>query len=359
MATSKQSVHSFATDVDVLSGPIRPPGTVQSGPIRPPGGVSSGPIRPPKHNQRIPLGAATSVSGHGFKTPIDLVSQYQSNVGLGGMLHAVDQLDYTTFVQASRKADRAAIKATLKGHADEVARLARMDGSLRMLLARTPLMSGIVFDLQGANKASLTVGSQVIDVAYPSSRAKDAVEQVLRELPMGEINIAYIMAEAEHPSWPFIHALGLHRAEPAAAFGYTGHVLDIINDVVVVPVHQLKHALQVKRPWQMDKAVRPWIPTPLHASFPSGHATFAHAAATVLNGLVGPKDPNELLALASAVARRRELAGVHTGLDSAIGQQLGEALGIYLLDQALRSTSKAMATWRALFAMAALEWTAD
>jgi membrane-associated phospholipid phosphatase len=341
-------------EIKVSGGPVIPP-QVRGGPVLPPK-ARGGPVIPPRlrGGPVIPPRQRTDLSA---KSPIALVAAYQANAGVGAMLHATDRLDYTTFVKASRKADRAVVTAALKKHASEVEALSAMDDAQRMLLARTPLLQGIRVGVSaGKKKASLTVGKKAIDVVYPAAQSKAALDQVVRELPMGEINIPYIVAEAENPVWAFVHALGLHRTVPSEAFGFTGQVLDIVNDVVVVPVYTLKHVLQVPRPVTARPDLPTWIPTPGHTSFPSGHATFAHAAAVVLNALVGPKDTTQLAQLAAAVAKRRELAGLHTHLDSATGRELGLALGAYLVEQATRSTAPDMAPWRALFAMAANEW---
>lgn len=312
----------------------------------PPEGTA-GPVIPPE-------GTAGGGAGE-LRSPITLVSMYRANVGVGAMLHAVDRLNYTTFVKASRWSDRAAIQATLKKHQVDVARLKFIGSLQRMLLARTPLIAGITPERVGAGKARLTVGKRVVDVNFPSREAKAALEQMTRDMTLGEINLPFIIAEAENPQWAYLHALGLHRL-PDTAFTYTGDVLNVINDVVAAPVYMLKHLLLVKRPYEMDPRIKPWIPVPRHSSFPSGHSTYAHATAVVLNALVGPSDKTLLPKLASAIAKRREFAGLHTQLDSAMGETLGTAIGEYMVKQATSGTSAGLGPWRALFALAGSEW---
>jgi membrane-associated phospholipid phosphatase len=68
-------------------------------------------------------------------------------------------------------------------------------------------------------------------------------------------------------------------------------------------------------------------------SFPSGHATIAFAAATVLAGLV-PRGRVAFYVLAAAIAWSRVYVGVHYPLDVLAGAVLGTALG-YLALRAL------------------------
>ncbi len=74
----------------------------------------------------------------------------------------------------------------------------------------------------------------------------------------------------------------------------------------------------------------PLIATPHSHSFPSGHATTAFAAATVL-GAAFPRLRWALLALAAAIAWSRVVVGVHYPLDVLGGAALGIAIGLLTL----------------------------
>jgi hypothetical protein len=352
------------------AGPVFPPSSPEAGPVFPPNSPEAGPVFPPSREAAI----ASSSS-----TPAALIAAYQSATGQGLFLRALDQLNYTTPIKASRHADQATLAAALKKQRPEVDRLLALGSGLRMLVARTPLATalrvtqseavkpnkksditskGVKPAASGAPDArhcTLAIGSKAWPVVYPAAQQAAALAQVQDNLRLGELSLPFIAAEAEDPSWAFIHALGLHRLPPYL-FTHTVEVMAIVNDVVVAPVHQLKHAFNVPRPDVLQPKLRPWLPTPPHTSFPSGHAMYAHAMATVLAALTGAHDPQRLTQLASAVAQRRELAGLHTSLDSAMGQTLGQAIGQWLVQEAITSRAPELAAWRALFVMAGWEW---
>jgi hypothetical protein len=329
-------------------GPINPP-DVHGGPINPPD-VHAGPINPPDvHGQPTqPTQAA-----------LPWVAAYQANVGVGVFLRALDRVPYIAKVEANRRADRRAIEGSLLRHSQEITRLLALGPAQRNSLCRTGLMNQVRVSKRGAT-ATLTIGQVAWTVTYPKRSARAAVKATRDAsivLPHGAETLWLMAAEAEDPVWAFVHALGMHRGD-ARRYAWTGEVLRVVNDVVASPIYAIKHLLNVKRPNQVDPTIETWLPTPAHASFPSGHASFAHAAAAVLTTLCGAKDPLGLSQVASEVAKRRELAGLHTDLDSQEGQRLGEALGRYMLKQAQTGAAAELAPWRALFALASREWAA-
>jgi PAP2 superfamily len=327
------------------AGPALPPSRPEGGPALPPIQIDGGPALPPLSVQQL--------AGRG--TPISQITAYQSTTGSGVFLRALDHLNYTTPVKASRHQDQAALTAALKKQRPEVLRLQALGSNLRMLVARAPLTTALLVT-QTKGACTLTVGDQTHPVSYPAAQQKAALQHVQDQLRLGELSLPFIAAEAEDPSWAFVHALGLHRL-PTHRFTHTLELMAIVNDVVVAPVHQLKHALNIPRPDVLLPKLRPWLPTPPHTSFPSGHAMYAHAVAVVLAALTGAHDPKALTQLASAVAQRRELAGLHTALDTAMGQTLGQAIGQWLVKEATKSRAPELAAWRTLFVMAGLEWS--
>jgi hypothetical protein len=323
-------------------GPITPPGSRQSTP-------RGGPITPP--------GAAPRSSTGGQS----LISDYQHNVGAGSFLRITDCLNYTARINAAHDAGHAAaVQAREAALGDEIGRLKATHDGQRMLLARTPLLRAIHAardDTGPTPRVQLVVGTASHDIHYPGEAAAAAVEAMAHEMRLlGEVNLPFITSESEQPVWPFLHALRLHQHVAPAKFRHTCEVLDVVNDVVAVPIYVIKHWLQVKRPKDVDPSIKPWIPTPLHASFPSGHASYAHAAAVVLNALIAPSDLTAFPKLAAAVAKRRELAGLHTHLDTAAGTTLGTAIGQHMVELATQGEAPELASWQALFVMAASEW---
>jgi hypothetical protein len=81
------------------------------------------------------------------------------------------------------------------------------------------------------------------------------------------------------------------------------------------------------RPSQVCPALLPPVPVPGHPSYPSGHATEAHLIKLVLNDVLknsieGAAMTPDLEALATRIARNREIAGLHYRSDSTAGRKL-------------------------------------
>ena len=81
------------------------------------------------------------------------------------------------------------------------------------------------------------------------------------------------------------------------------------------------------RPPVADPGLDPVGIVPASASFPSGHAATAFAAAVAV-ALVYPRLGRPLLALAVVIAVSRVYLGVHYVLDVAVGTLLGIAVGV-------------------------------
>ena len=99
-------------------------------------------------------------------------------------------------------------------------------------------------------------------------------------------------------------------------------------------------------PWPADARTnihlkyKPMISCPLHASWPSGHATegflFARILVALLDGTKGdgslmPLWANQLMRQASRIAVNRTVAGLHFPVDSAAGSLLGLTLAEYFI----------------------------
>ena len=96
------------------------------------------------------------------------------------------------------------------------------------------------------------------------------------------------------------------------------------------------------------------ISTPIHGSFPSGHATEAITVARVLYELVSQNSANAngkqqlrtmLLRQAARIAINRTVAGVHYPIDSLAGQMLGLSIAEYALAR-MRPTNTPVDTWQ-------------
>jgi membrane-associated phospholipid phosphatase len=103
---------------------------------------------------------------------------------------------------------------------------------------------------------------------------------------------------------------------------------------------RLKHALYCRRPHEYSPRVQPLIPSPLHGSLPSGHATEAFIFARILSELLSERKdmaPDyeawclQLIRQASRIAVNRTVAGVHFPVDSVAGCLLGFTLADYFI----------------------------
>jgi len=96
---------------------------------------------------------------------------------------------------------------------------------------------------------------------------------------------------------------------------------------------RFKHALACARPADYSPNIQPIIPTPLHGSLPSGHATEAFMVVHLLEQLLpqGARHRDQMQRLAARTSINRTVAGVHFPVDSLAGQLLGQTLGEYLV----------------------------
>jgi acid phosphatase (class A) len=79
------------------------------------------------------------------------------------------------------------------------------------------------------------------------------------------------------------------------------------------------------RPFTTEKRLAPVVSLPPSASYPSGHTTWAIAAAIVLSDMV-PEQRRQIFARADEYAHNREVGGVHYPSDVAAGHLAGTAL---------------------------------
>jgi membrane-associated phospholipid phosphatase len=92
----------------------------------------------------------------------------------------------------------------------------------------------------------------------------------------------------------------------------------------------LKDTFERVRPALADPGIEALVPTPESASFPSGHAATAFAAAIVV-GAFYPRLRWPLLGLAMLVGLSRIYLGVHYVLDVLAGAALGLGLGLLIV----------------------------
>jgi acid phosphatase (class A) len=87
------------------------------------------------------------------------------------------------------------------------------------------------------------------------------------------------------------------------------------------------------RPSQLTDGLELVVPNPGHAAYPSGHATQSMIMSEIL-GMIDPAHADSYVDYAYAIARRREIAGVHYPSDSAAGQYLAGKVLVALMQVA-------------------------
>lgn len=100
-----------------------------------------------------------------------------------------------------------------------------------------------------------------------------------------------------------------------------------------------KYAWWVQRPYttiqeHLDKTFKPYLVTPPHPSYTSGHATVSGAAAEILKRFF-PEDARQIEAWAEEAAMSRLYGGIHYRFDNAAGLALGHRIGRTVLERAL------------------------
>ncbi len=108
-------------------------------------------------------------------------------------------------------------------------------------------------------------------------------------------------------------------------------LLDTVNDEALWFVLREKMRFSRARPSDLDPVLRPLVTVPAHAAYPSGHAAQYQAVVGVLGALV-PDCHEAWRALASEIAHRREVAGLHFASDTEAGRALGERIANALLE---------------------------
>ena len=129
----------------------------------------------------------------------------------------------------------------------------------------------------------------------------------------------------------------------------TAELLEAVQVIAGQSTMMLKHLFACRRPAELDTRVAPYITTPSHGSFPSGHATQAFAIAVVVEALMNStpahfgdltKRVELVYRQAHRIAVNRTVAGVHYPMDSRAGAGLGMLIGRIMV-QAMTGTAVA------------------
>jgi membrane-associated phospholipid phosphatase len=141
------------------------------------------------------------------------------------------------------------------------------------------------------------------------------------------LTAVFVLASAWWVKWPLFALAGgccdaAKRRLPTTALAAAGAAA-VAEGLSVV----LKLLTDRARPPLADPTIQALVSLPDSASFPSGHAATAFAAATAV-GVLHPRLRAPLLLLAGMVALSRVYLGVHFWSDVLVGSLLGVAVGL-------------------------------
>lgn len=158
------------------------------------------------------------------------------------------------------------------------------------------------------NSSAATKADLEILVANKSLRTTRKIKEILDERAPAEITFGeYAIADY----------FNVNR------FPATARLLrDSFDDITRIVLRQ-KQKFDRVRPSFLDSEIDPVIAVPGHPAYPSGHSTQAHFVAYVLGELM-PNRKEEFIAQAEAIAKNREIAGLHYPSDSAAGVSLAQ-----------------------------------
>lgn len=209
-----------------------------------------------------------------------------------------------------------------------------------MAVCELELLSGLRFSVNQA-KESVTLGfvdlnkKPLKDLALaklvrPTEKIfKQQLDLVANYSELRDDRGAEILAQVNGggPFWASVIGLTAHRHK------YTAELLDLAMSLATHVEMRFKHAFACPRPVELSPQIQPMIPTPGHASWPSGHATEAYLTCALLQALMphGSKYQEQLERLAARIAVNRTVAGLHYPVDSAVGRLLGTALANFFI----------------------------
>jgi len=163
------------------------------------------------------------------------------------------------------------------------------------------------------------------------SDADEVIEAEINELVrLAKIErrpwINEILAQSGDSSGYFINMLMADRNGRPATFA----LIQVAFSIGQMVVMHFKHLHQRARPVQLYPGLLPPIPTPSHASWPSGHATQSWLAALCLTeACASLQRPAKELAM--RIGKNRERAGLHYQSDSDAGRELAQQAFTILL----------------------------
>ena len=223
---------------------------------------------------------------------------------------------------------------------DKADRLERWAVEPRLHVCNLELLSGLHFNVNQA-KESVTIGFVNLDKNPLKNQSLVRLARPTEKVFKQQLNLVGNYAELREdrgsevltqlvpqvPFWGSIVGLSAHRHK------WTLELITLGLSMVSHVHMRFKHAFACQRPVEISPQIQPMIPTPGHASWPSGHATEAFMVSAVLQALLphGDKYKEQLERQAARIAVNRTAAGLHYPVDSAVGRLLGTALADFIV----------------------------
>jgi acid phosphatase (class A) len=187
--------------------------------------------------------------------------------------------------------------------------------------------------------------------AYYISPAQVDLDQILApppapDSPQGRADLAAVLAAQQHRT-PADAAsvkadvqLSVFRFADVMGPGFTAERLPFAAEFFArtaaddeAAIEPAKRHFNRKRPFAIDFAVKPVVAAMTYGAYPSGHATFAYAAAILLAIMV-PEKAAAIFARADRFAENRVIGGVHYPTDIEAGKIAGSVIDNVMLHDA-------------------------
>ena len=167
--------------------------------------------------------------------------------------------------------------------------------------------------------------------ANTSPETKKELEVLLSYKALREAHKKDILEQADFATIKFDGRLFTDYLDDKK-FPLTAAVFEKSFDDITTLTFRIKQKFNRVRPSFLEPNIAPMIDIPDHPAYPSGHSTQMHFAALVL-GELEPKKKAVLWTEADAIAKNREIAGLHYPSDSAAGVSLAQQFFKYLMQK--------------------------
>ena len=152
-----------------------------------------------------------------------------------------------------------------------------------------------------------------------------------------------ILTEASLELSGYLWPLGLEEGSSFVATETLFHLVLALTDEIGL---RYKSRFDVLRPNQIEPRLRPFLPNPGHASYPSNHSFQSFSIAFIFSRML-PEHPasSELFRSARRIAENREWAGLHYASDTRAGYQLARMVAPILEEVCKEQMLDAVSEW--------------